>query len=188
MRELEERIRKDGIVLDGDVLKVGSFINQQVDTKLLKAMAKEAKRLFPEHIDKVLTIEASGLPFATAIGMELDAPVVFAKKSKTSNVSGELVTAEVQSYTHHNTNLIYITKEYINKGDRVLIADDFLAKGNALAGLMEIVNKCEGVIVGAVIEIEKVYQGGGDRFRQEGYRVESLASILEMDENKIIFK
>ena len=188
MKELEERIIRDGIILDGDILKVGSFLNQQIDTRLLKLMAKEVRRLFPEEITKVLTIEASGLPFATAIGMELDVPVVFAKKSKTANVSGELVTAKVDSYTHHNTNLIYITKDYINKDDKVLIADDFLAKGNALAGLIEIVNKCEGSIVGAVIEIEKVYQEGGDRFRRLGYKVESLASILEMKENKIIFK
>ena len=188
MKELEERILKDGIILDGDILKVGSFLNQQIDTRLLKLMAKEVKRLFPEEITKVLTIEASGLPFATAIGMELDVPVVFAKKSKTTNLSGDLVTATVESYTHHNTNLIYITKDYITKGDKVLIADDFLAKGNALAGLIEIVNKCEGSIVGAAIEIEKVYQEGGDRFRNQGYRVESLASIVEMKENNIIFK
>ena len=188
MKELEERIQKEGIILPGDVLKVGSFINQKVDTKLLKNMAKEVKRLFPEAITKVLTIEASGLPFATAIGMEYEVPVVFAKKSKTSNVSGELITAEVESYTHHEKNTIYITKGYIAKGDKVLIADDFLAKGNALAGLIEIVNKCEGSIVGAAIEIEKCYQDGGNRFRAQGYRIESLAMIEEMNENKIIFK
>ena len=114
--------------------------------------------------------------------------LVFAKKSKTSNVSGEVVTAIVDSYTHGTTNTIYITKDYITKDDKVLIADDFLAKGNALEGLIEIVKKCEGSIVGAVIEIEKVYQKGGDRIRKQGFRVESLASILEMKENKIIFK
>ena len=188
MKELEERILKDGIILDGDILKVGSFLNQQIDTRLLKNMAKEVKRLFPEQVTKVLTIEASGLPFATAIGMEYDCPVVFAKKSKTSNVSGEVVTAIVDSYTHGTTNTIYITKDYITKDDKVLIVDDFLAKGNALEGLIEIVKKCEGSIVGAAIEIEKVYQKGGDRIRKQGYRVESLASILEMKENKIIFK
>lgn len=188
MRELEERIKKDGIVLKGDVLKVGSFLNQQIDTRLLRAMAKEVKRLFPEKVTKVLTIEASGLPFATAIGMEYDCPVVFAKKSKTANVSGDVVTAVVDSYTHGTTNTIYITKDYITKSDKVLIADDFLAKGNALAGLIEIVNKCEGSIVGAAIEIEKCYQEGGDKLRKQGYHIESLASIVEMDENKIIFK
>ena len=188
MRELEERIKKDGIVLKGDVLKVGSFLNQQVDTRLLRSMAKEVKRLFPEKVTKILTIEASGLPFATAIGMEYDCPVVFAKKSKTTNVSGDVVTASVDSYTHGTTNTIYITKDYITKSDKVLIADDFLAKGNALAGLIEIVNKCEGSIVGAAIEIEKCYQEGGDKLRKQGYHIESLASIVEMDENKIIFK
>ena len=188
MRELEERIKKDGIVLKGDVLKVGSFLNQQVDTRLLRSMAKEVKRLFPEKVTKILTIEASGLPFATAIGMEYDCPVVFAKKSKTTNVSGDVVTATVDSYTHGTTNTIYITKDYITKSDKVLIADDFLAKGNALAGLIEIVNKCEGSIVGAAIEIEKCYQEGGDKLRKQGYHIESLASIVEMDENKIIFK
>ena len=188
MKELEERILKDGVILKGDVLKVGSFLNQMIDTKLLRMMAKEVRRLFPEKITKVLTIEASGLPFATAIGLELDCPVVFAKKSKTSNVSGDVVTASVESYTHGTTNTIYITKDYITKSDKVLIADDFLAKGNALAGLIEIVNKCEGSIVGAAIEIEKCYQEGGDNFRKQGYHIESLASIVEMDENKIIFK
>ena len=188
MKELEERIKKDGIVLKGDVLKVGSFLNQQVDTRLLKHMAEEVKRLFPERVDKVLTIEASGLPFATAVGMEYDCPVVFAKKSKTSNVSGEVVTASVDSYTHGTTCTVYITKDYIAKGDKVLIVDDFLAKGSALAGLIEIVNKCEGSIVGAAIEIEKCYQEGGDNLRKQGYRIESLASIVEMNENRIIFK
>lgn len=187
MKELEDKISKEGIVLKGDILKVGSFLNQQVDTRLLKLMAKEVKRLFPEKIDKVLTVEASGLPFATAIGMELDCPVVFAKKSKTSNVSGDIVTASVESYTQGVTNTVYITKDYIAEGDRVLIADDFLAKGNALAGLIEIVNKCGGIIVGVAIEIEKAYQEGGNNLRKKGYRIESLASIAEMDENKIIF-
>ena len=188
MKELEERIRKDGIVLKGDVLKVGSFINQQVDTRLLKKMAQEVRRLFPEEVTKVLTIEASGLPFATALGLEFDCPVVFAKKSKTANLSGDLVTATVESFTQGVTNTIYITKDYITKDDKVLIADDFLAKGNALAGLIEIVNKCEGSIVGAAIQIEKSYQGGGDKLRKQGYRIESLVSIVEMDENRIIFK
>ena len=188
MKELEQKIIEYGIVLPGDILKVGSFLNQQIDTRLLKNMAKEVKRLFPEQVTKVLTIEASGLPFATAIGMEYDCPVVFAKKSKTTNVSGDVVTATVDSYTHGTTNTIYITKDYITKSDKVLIADDFLAKGNALAGLIEIVNKCEGSIVGAAIEIEKCYQEGGDKLRKQGYHIESLASIVEMDENKIIFK
>ena len=188
MKELEQQILFKGQILEGDVLKVGSFINQQIDTSLLKKMAKEVKRLFPEAITKVLTIEASGIAFATAIGLELEVPVVFAKKSKTLNVSGEVVTAEVTSYTHNNTSLIYVNKDYITRDDKVLIADDFLAKGNALAGLIEIVEKCGGMVVGAAIEIEKCYQEGGDKIRSLGYRVESLASIVEMTENKIVFK
>ena len=188
MKELEERILKEGIVLKGDVLKVGSFINQRVDINLLKNMAKEVKRLFNCEITKVLTIEASGLPFATAIGLELGVDIVFAKKSKTSNVSGEIVSATVESYTHNQTNLIYINKDYITRDDKVLIADDFLANGNALMGLIELVEKCGGKVVGAAIEIEKCYQKGGDRIRSLGYRVESLASIKEMMENKIVFK
>ena len=188
MKELEEKILQEGVILKGDVLKVGSFINQKVDIKLLRNMAKEVKRLFNCEVTKILTIEASGIAFATAIGLEFDVPVVFAKKSKTSNVDGELVYASVHSYTHNTTNLISINKDYITRDDKVLIADDFLANGNALAGLIEIVEKCGGKVVGAAIEIEKCYQSGGDRIRALGYRVESLASIVEMTENKIVFK
>ena len=150
-------------------------------------MAKEVKRLFPEKITKVLTIEASGLPFATAIGLEFEVPVVFAKKSKTSNLSGELVTSQVESYTHNEINTIYITKDYINSSDYVLIADDFLAKGNALVGLIDIVKKCGATVVGAAIEIEKEYQLGGNKLRNQGYHIESLARIKEMKAKKIIF-
>ena len=188
MKELEERISKEGIVLGHDILIVGSFLNQQVDTVLLKHMALEVKRLFPEEITKVLTIEASGLPFATAIGLELNVPVVFAKKSKTANVSGDLAVAKVHSYTHNCTNLIYTNKDYITRDDKVLIADDFLAEGSASAGLIEIVKQCGGKIVGVAIQVEKAYQSGGDKIRALGYRVESLARIVEMTENKIVFK
>ena len=189
MKALEERIIKDGKILSGDVLNVGSFINQMVDTDLLKLMAKEVKRLFSNYkIDKILSIEASGLPFATAVGMELNVNVVFAKKSKTSNLSGSLVSATVESYTHHETNCIFITKDYISENENVLIVDDFLAKGNALKGLIEIIKECKGNVVGAAIEIEKEYQGGGDELRALGYKIESLAMIKEMKENKIIFK
>ncbi len=188
MKELEERIKKDGIVLNGDVLKVGSFLNQQVDIVLLKHVAEEVKKLFPEEVTKVLTIESSGIPFATAVGLELGVPIVFAKKSKTTNVTGVLVTAEVWSYTHNCTNLISINKDYITRDDKVLIADDFLAEGNALAGLIELVSKCDGKVVGAAILIEKAYQSGGDKIRSQGFRVESLAKIVKMTENKIVFK
>ena len=188
MKELDQRILKAGIIQNGDVLNVSAFINQLVDTDLLKSMAKEVKRLFPEKIDKILTIEASGLPFAPAVGMEYSIPIVFAKKNKTSNLSENVVSSKVESYTHHNTNYIFVTKGYIKKGDNILVVDDFLAMGNALKGLFDLVKQSEANIVGAAIEIEKVYQGGGNELRNLGYRIESLASILKMENNNIIFK
>ena len=188
MRELEQRIEREGKVLRGDVLKVGSFLNQQVDIKLLQSMAKEVRKLFPCEVTKVLTIEASGIPFATAIAVEYGVPLIFAKKSKTSNLDDNVVSAEVKSYTHNNTNVIFVTKDFITRDDKVLIADDFLAEGNALMGLIQIVEKCGGNVVGAAIEIEKTYQKGGDKIRALGYEVKSLAEIVEMTENKIVFK
>lgn len=189
MRELEEKILKEGIILPGDILKVGSFLNQKVDTELLKLMAKEVVKMYEGiNITKVLTIEASGLPFATAIGLEMGIPMIFAKKEKTLNVSGDIVSASVASYTHSNTTQVYITKNYINEKDNVLIVDDFLAKGNALLGLIEIVKKCGAKVVGCVVEVEKLYQGGGNMVRELGYRVDSLATITYMDDKQIKFK
>lgn len=188
MKELEERIKEQGTVLPGNVLKVGSFLNQQVDIKLLQNMAKETKKLFDCEITKVLTIEASGIAFATAIAIEYGVPLVVSKKSKSSNVSGEIVSAEVFSYTHNINNIIFIPKDYITRDDKVLIADDFLANGCALAGLIKIVEECGAKVVGAAIEIEKYFQGGGDKIREQGYRVESLAKIEEMNEKQIVFK
>ena len=189
MRELEERIVKDGKLFGTDILKVGSFLNQQIDVKLLKNMALETIRLFPKdlNITKVLTIEASGIAFATAIALELGVPVVFAKKSKTSNISGEVVTAEVYSFTHNVMNQIIVPKDYIEESDRVLIADDFLAKGNALQGLIDLVEKSNASVIGCVVQIEKEYQDGGNDLRGKGYRVESLARIKEIKDGKIMF-
>ncbi len=188
MKALEERIRKDGIILNGDVLKVGSFLNQQVDTALLKAMAEETKRLFPDGITKILTIESSGISFATAVAMEYGVPMVFAKKHKSANVSGEQLTARVYSFTHNEFNNISVSKEYILENDNILIADDFLANGNALKGLIEICEKGGAKVAGAVIEIEKAYQGGGTDLRAKGIRIESLAKIESMNENGIVFE
>ena len=188
MKELEDRILKDGIILPGEILKVGSFLNQQVDTCLLKKMAIEARRLFPEEITKVLTIEASGLPFATAIAMEICCPMVFAKKQATLNLSGDLVSSTVYSFTHKKENQIVITRDYILPTDKVLIVDDFLAHGNALRGLIDIVNKCGAQVVGCCVQIEKYYQNGGNELRNLGYKVESLACIAKMKEQKIKFK
>ncbi len=189
MKELEDRIRREGEILPGNVLKVGSFLNQQVDTVLLKKMALETKRLFGgENVTKILTVEASGIAFATAVAYEFGVPMVFAKKHKTANVSGELYSAEVFSYTHGTTYEIAVTKNYINGEDRVLITDDFLANGNALKGLISIVKQAGAVLVGCCAEIEKGFQGGGDELRASGVRVESLAIIDEMADSDLKFR
>lgn len=187
MKELEQKILKDGKLLGNDVLKVGSFLNQQVDTDLLVKMAKEVKRLFPEEITKVLTIEASGLPFACMVAVELGVPFVFAKKTKTSNLSGDIVTSVVHSFTHNEDNVINVSKEYIKETDKILIVDDFLANGEALSGLIEIVQKCNATVVGCCVQIEKEYQNGGNTLREKGYKVIALASIKEMTSNIILF-
>jgi len=188
MKELEERILKEGKALPGDVLLVGSFLNQNIDTKLLKSMAKETKRLFDEKVTKVLTIEASGLPFACMVAYEFDAPMLFAKKSKSSNLNGSYYTSSVKSYTHNNTSTIYVNKEYLSKDDYVLICDDFLANGCALQGLIDLVNQSGAHLVGCAIEIEKAYQPGGELIRSQGIKVESLAKIASMDNSTITFK
>ena len=187
MKELEQMILKEGKLLGNDVLKVGSFLNQQVDTDLLVKMAKEVKRLFPEEITKVLTIEASGLPFACMVAVEFGVPFVFAKKTKTSNLSGDLVTAVVHSFTHNENNVINVSKEYIKETDKILIVDDFLANGEALRGLIDIVEKCNATVVGCCVQIEKEYQNGGNTLRNKGYKVMALASIKEMTSNIILF-
>ncbi len=187
MKELEQKILKDGKLLGNDILKVGSFLNQQVDTDLLVNMAKEVKRLFPEEITKVLTIEASGIAFACMVAVEFGVPFVFAKKSKTSNLSGDIVTSVVHSFTHNVDNVINVSKEYIKETDKILIVDDFLANGEALKGLIEIVEKCNATVVGCCVQIEKEYQNGGNALRNKGYKVIALASIKEMTSNIIQF-
>ena len=187
MKELEQKILKDGKLLGNDILKVGSFLNQQVDTDLLVNMAKEVKRLFPEEITKVLTIEASGIAFACMVAVEFGVPFVFAKKSKTSNLSGDIVTSIVHSFTHNVDNVINVSKEYIKETDKILIVDDFLANGEALKGLIEIVEKCNATVVGCCVQIEKEYQNGGNALRNKGYKVIALASIKEMTSNIIQF-
>ncbi len=187
MKELEQKILKEGKLLGNDVLKVGSFLNQQVDTDLLVKMAKEVKRLFPEEITKVLTIEASGLPFACMVAVEYGVPFVFAKKTKTSNLSGDIVTSVVHSFTHNENNVINVSKEYIKETDKILIVDDFLANGEALKGLIDIVEKFNATVVGCCVQIEKEYQNGGNTLRNKGYKVIALASIKEMTSNIILF-
>ena len=187
MKELEQKILKEGQLLGNDILKVGSFLNQQVDTDLLVKMAKEVKKIFTEEITKVLTIEASGIPFACMVAVELGVPFVFAKKSKTSNVSGDVVTSVVHSFTHNEDNVIIVNKEYIKETDQILIVDDFLANGEALNGLINIVEKCSANVVGCCVQIEKEYQNGGNALRKKGYKVVALASIKQMTSNTILF-
>lgn len=189
MKALEEKIVREGKVLPGDVLKVGSFLNQQIDTVFLKEMAAEACRLFSDcSVTKVLTVEASGIAFATAVALALGVPMVFAKKHPSANVSGEQYFAPVYSFTHKTTYTISVSKEYLSREDRVLIADDFLANGNAFKGLISIVGQAGAAVAGCCAEIEKGFQGGGDDLRRQGYKVESLAIVERMEGGKIAFR
>ena len=188
MELLEQRILSDGRLLPGGILKVDSFLNHQMDPQLLQAMAREIKRLFADvRVDRVLTIEASGIAIAILAGLEFGCPVVFAKKSKTKNLADTLYTAEVPSFTHGNVNTVVVSKEYLHAGENVLLVDDFLATGAALLGLRSLVEQAGGTVVGAGIAVEKVFQGGGDKLRAEGLRIESLARIASMDESGIRF-
>ena len=168
MKLLEERILSDGKVLPGGILKVDNFLNHQIDTALLREMAREFHRLFGgEGVNKILTIEASGIAIAAVTGVEFGCPMVFAKKSKTKNLSDRVWAAEVESFTHGNKNTVLVSKDYLHPGDRVLIVDD--------------------LVVGAGIAIEKRFQGGGDALRAAGLRVESLARIVEMSDDSLRF-
>lgn len=185
MRELEDRIVRDGKILPGNVLKVGSFLNQQVDTALIGRMGAEIARLFAKDgVTKVLTVESSGIPIAFAAASALGVPMVFAKKSVSSNMSGSSYVAPVTSYTHGKTYNIVVSAAYLTAQDRVLLVDDFLAVGQALRGLICLCQQGEAQVVGAAVAIEKQYQGGGDALRRDGVRVESLAMISSLDEKK----
>ena len=188
MELLQQRILSDGKVLPGGILKVDGFLNHQIDPALLYEMALELKRLYAgEEVTKVLTIEASGIAIAAMTGYVFGVPLVFAKKSKSKNISNDLYSVEVESFTHGNTNTVVVSKEYLKKEDRVLIIDDFLATGAALVGLKKLVELSGATLVGAGIAIEKVFQGGGDLLRSQGLRIESLARIASMENGKLIF-
>ena len=189
MKTLEEKIIKEGKILDGNVLKVGSFLNQRLDVEFLMSMGDEVVRLFAgEKIDKVLTIEASGIPFAVCVAHKLGVPAVYAKKGGAHNVSGDVYSAEIYSYTHQKSNIVVVGKDYLSKGERILIVDDFLANGAALKGLIKIVEDAEAEVAGCAIAIEKGFQRGGDGLREAGYKVESLAIIDEMSSHGIKFR
>lgn len=189
MVAFEERIRKDGKILEGNILKVDSFLNHQMDVALFKEMGKEFARLYEGcGVNKILTIEASGIGIACVAALEFGCNAVFAKKYKTSNISDDVYTAKVFSYTHGTQYDIIVNKNYINENDRILIIDDFLANGEALAGLITLIRQAGATIVGAGIAIEKAFQPGGEKIRSMGIRVESLARIQSMStENGIIF-
>ena len=183
MKLLEDRIRKDGVLKPGNVLKVDSFINHQMDVELISEMGKEWKRLFADkNINKILTIEASGIGIACIAAMHFNVPVVFAKKAKSINLDGDMYTAEVESFTHKNKNQVIVSKKFLNENDHVLIIDDFLANGCALQGLIQIVQASGATVEGIGIAVEKGFQAGGRMIRNLGYQLESLAIVEGMDE------
>ena len=182
MNFLEERIIKDGIVKEGNVLKVDSFLNHQMDIALFDQIGKEFKRRFAkEKINKIVTIEASGIGIACIVARHFNVPVVFAKKSKSINIEGEMYVAEVESFTHKCKNQVIVSKKFLNPEDRALIIDDFLANGCALQGLISIVNEAGASVEGIGIVIEKGFQSGGQIIRNLGYHLESLAIVDAMD-------
>ena len=184
MKLLEDRIRKDGIVKEGDVLKVDSFLNHQMDVSLFEAMGREWKRLFDGcGVNKILTIEASGIGMACIAAQSFHCPVVFAKKTETKNIAGEVYRTQVKSYTHGRIYDVIVSRDYLGPQDKLLIIDDFLANGAALSGLLDLSMMAGAEVVGAGIAIEKAYQPGGELIRSRGIRVESLARIKSMSES-----
>ena len=191
MNFLEERIVKDGIIKEGNVLKVDSFLNHQMDINLFNQMSAEFKKRFKgKNINKILTIEASGIGIACVVAMHFNVPVVFAKKSKSINIDGDMYIAEVESFTHKCKNQVIVSKKFLSENDHVLIIDDFLANGCALQGLISITNQAGGTVEGIGIAIEKGFQNGGKIIRNLGYQLESLAIVDSMDAEKgtITFK
>lgn len=191
MNFLEERIVKDGIVKEGNVLKVDSFLNHQMDIDLFNQMGEEFKKRFEgKNINKIVTIEASGIGIACVVAQHFGVTVVFAKKSKSINIEGDMYIAEVESFTHKCKNQVIVSKKFLNEDDHVLVIDDFLANGCALQGLISIINQAGGTVEGIGIAIEKGFQVGGNIIRNLGYQLESLAIVEDMDAKtgKITFR
>ena len=191
MNFLEERIVKDGVVKEGGVLKVDSFLNHQMDIGLIEEIAKEFKRRFGnKNITRVLTIEASGIGIAAFVAKEFNVPMVFAKKSASINLDGEMYVAQVESFTHKNTNNVIVSKKFIHSDDKVLVIDDFLANGCALIGLISIVESAGATVEGCGIVIEKGFQDGGKKIREMGYDVQSIAIVDGMDakDGTVVFR
>ena len=191
MKLLEDRIRRDGVVKEGNVLKVDRFLNHQMDIELFQEIGKEFKRRFAnENVNKILTIEASGIGIACIAAESFHVPVVFAKKTQTKNIAGEVYTTQVESFTHGRIYDIIVSKEFLGKGDRVLLIDDFLANGKALEGLAQLVQDSGAELVGAGVVIEKGFQRGGDAIRAKGIHLESLAIVESMNDRtgEIVFR
>lgn len=188
MQRMEEMILNEGKVLPGGILKVGSFLNQQIDAGLLKEVGEEIASMYEgEGVTKILTIESSGIAIAAAAGIAMGVPVLFAKKHKTSNVDGEVYRARVHSFTHGNDYDAVVSRDFLSSEDRVLLVDDFLASGNALNGLLELSAAAGAEVLGAVVAIEKRFQGGGDELRAKGLRVDALALIESMGDDGVVF-
>ena len=189
MNFLEERIAKDGVVKEGNILKVDSFLNHQMDINLFDQMGEEFKRRFADKpINKIVTIEASGIGIACIVARHFGVPVVFAKKTQSVNIDGEVYVAEVESFTHKCKNQVIVSKKFLGPDDHVLVIDDFLANGCALMGLIDIVNKSGATLEGAGIVIEKGFQEGGKKIREMGVRLESLAIVESMTDDSLTFR
>ena len=189
MQLLEERILKDGKLFPGNILKVDSFLNHQMDIGLLNEIGKEFHRLFADDgVNKILTIESSGIGIACIAAQYFNCPVLFAKKTKTKNIASSVFKTQVKSFTHGTTYDVIVSKEFLHKTDRILIIDDFLAEGNALLGLIDICRQAGAEVIGCGIAVEKAFQPGSSRIREKGVRVESLAVITSMDGGEIKFQ
>lgn len=191
MELLKQKILDEGEVFEGNILKVDGFLNHRIDVPFMRQVGAEFHRLFKdEGVNKILTIEASGIAIGALVAQEFECPLVFAKKTKTKNIAGEVYTSKVESFTHGTTYDIIVSKRFLDKNDRVLIVDDFLAVGNALNGLISLVNESGAELAGCGVVIEKGFQHGGDKLREQGIKVESLAIVESMDaaEGKVFFR
>lgn len=191
MELLKQKILAEGEIYEGNILKVDCFLNHRIDIPFLREIGREFHRLYKnDDVNKILTVEASGIAIGSMVAQEFECPLVFAKKNKTKNIAGDVYSTPVESFTHGTTYDIMVSKRFLGKGDRVLIVDDFLAVGNALKGLIKLVNESGAVLVGCGAVIEKGYQKGGDKLRESGIRVESLAIVEEMNHNngEIVFR
>ena len=191
MKLLEDRIVRDGKIYEGNILKVDSFVNHQIDVKFINELGREFYRLYGDQgINKILTIEASGIAIAYAVAQQFKVPLLFAKKSKSINIAGDTYTAEVESFTHKNKNTVIVSKQFLSEDDHVLIIDDFLANGCALQGLISIVDQAGGIVEGIGIAIEKGFQVGGQVIRNLGYHLESLAIVESMNHEtgEVVFR